>query len=102
MCVAYELSVDDLGHTVHCSFGDFPARKYLWQINKFRRLWVHNIAKVIGTDTRLPDALVQRLWDELEPHAEESRTMGVFGPKIEVTADAPLQDRLLGLTGRQP
>jgi hypothetical protein len=57
---------------------------------------------VIGTDTRFPDALVQGLWDELEPHAEEWRAIGVFGPKIEVLTDAPLQDRLLGLTGRQP
>jgi len=26
----------------------------------------------------------------------------VIGPKVDVPADASLQDRLLGLTGRQP
>lgn len=88
--------------TVHCSFGDFPAREYLWQINSFRGLRAHDIAKVIGTDTRLPDALVQGLWEELSPHAEEWRAIGIFGPKVEVPSDAPLQDRLLALTGRQP
>jgi len=62
----------------------------------------HDIAKVIGTDSRLPDALVQGLWDELSPIAEDWRAIGIFGPKIEVPADASLQDRLLGLTGRQP
>ncbi len=94
--------LDDLDRTVHCSFGDFPAREYLWQINSFRGLRAHDIAKAIGTDTRLPAALVQGLWEELEPHAEEWRAIGVFGPKVDVAADAPLQDRLLALTGRQP
>ncbi len=94
--------LDDLDRTVHCSFGDFPAREYFWQTNSFRGLRAHDIAKVIGTDTRLPDALVQGLWEELEPHAEEWRAIGIFGPKVDVAADAPLQDRLLALTGRQP
>jgi len=40
--------------------------------------------------------------DELSPHAEEWRAIGVFGPAVNVPADAPLQDRLLGLTGRDP
>lgn len=100
-CAAAQ-SLTDPGRTVHCSFGDFPAREYLWQVNSFRGLRAHDIAKVIGADTRLPAALVQGLWEELEPHAEEWRAIGVFGPKVEVPADAPLQDRLLALTGRQP
>lgn len=100
-CAAAQ-GLDDLERTVHCSFGDFPAREYLWQINSFRGLRARDIAKVIGADTRLPDPLVQGLWDELAPHAEEWRAIGVFGPKVEVPEDAPLQDRLLALTGRQP
>ena len=50
----------------------------------------------------MPPTLVQGLWEELSPQAEEWREMGVYGPKVEVPDDAPLQDRLLGLTGRQP
>ena len=96
------LSAEELTRTAHCSFGDFPVREYLLQTNMFRGLRAHDIAKVIGVDTRLPDALVQGLWDELAPIAEEWRAIGIFGPKIEVPDDAPLQDRLLGLTGRQP
>jgi uncharacterized protein (TIGR03086 family) len=95
-------ALDDLERIVHCSFGDYPAREYFWQINGFRGLRAHDIAKVIGADTRLPDDLVQGLWEEIEPHAEEWREIGVFGPKVDVPADASLQDRLLGLTGRQP
>jgi uncharacterized protein (TIGR03086 family) len=94
--------LDDLERVVHCSFGDYTAREYLWQINSVRGLRAHDIADVIGVDSTLPDELVQGLWDELAPVADEWRSYGVFGPKVEVPDDAPLQDRLLGLTGRQP
>ncbi len=94
--------LDDLGRTVHCSFGDYPAREYFWQINGFRGLRAHDIASVIGVDSDLPSDLVQGLWEEISPHAEEWRSFGVFPPAVEVPEDAPLQDKLLGLTGRQP
>ena len=42
------------------------------------------------------------LWDEIAPSAEEWRKLGVYGPAVPVPEDAPLQDRLLGLTGRRP
>lgn len=100
-CAAAQ-ALDDPGRTVHCSFGDFSAREYLWQVNSFRGLRAHDIAEVIGVDSTLPEDLVHGLWEELEPHAEEWRAIGVFGPKVEVATDAPLQDRLLGLTGRDP
>lgn len=95
-------ALDDPERTVHCSFGDFPAREYFWQINGFRTLRAHDIAKVIGADHKLPDELVQGVWEVVHPHAEEWRAIGVFGPRVEVPEDAPLQDRLLGITGRQP
>lgn len=100
-CAATE-QLDDLDRTVHCSFGDYPAREYFWQISGFRGLRAHDIAKVIGADTRLPDELVKGLWEQISPHAEEWRAIGVFGPAVGVPDDAPLQDRLLGITGRQP
>jgi uncharacterized protein (TIGR03086 family) len=93
---------DDFDRIVHLSFGDYTAREYLWQVNSFRTLRAHDIAQVIGADTKLPDDLVQGFWEELEPHAEEWRSLGVFGPAVPVPAGASLQDRMLGLTGRQP
>ena len=93
---------DDLDRTVHLSFGDFSAREYFWQINQFRALRAHDIAEVIGADSTLPDELVQGVWDEISPHAEEWRAIGVFGPAVGVPDDASLQDRLLGLTSRAP
>ena len=94
--------LDDPDRITHLSYGDFPAREYLTHITSFRGLRAHDIAKVIDADTELPPDLVQGLWDQLAPHAEEWRSLGVFGPKVDVAADASLQDKLLGLTGRQP
>lgn len=88
--------------TVHYSYGDFPLREALWHAIVFRAMRAHDVAKAIGIDSDLPDDLVQAVWEIVEPHAEEWRAQGVFGPKIEVADDAKLQDRLLGITGRKP
>ena len=95
-------AVTDLDAVAHLSFGDYTVREYFWQINSFRALRAHDIAKEIGVDPALPDELVQGVWDEVSPHAEEWRSIGVFPAPIPVPADAPLLDRLLGLTGRRP
>ena len=92
----------DPDRTVHLSYGDFPAREYLKHITSFRGLRAYDLAKFIRADTTLPDDLVQGLWDEIAPEAEQWREIGVYGPAVAVPADAPLQDRLMGLTGRQP
>jgi uncharacterized protein (TIGR03086 family) len=100
-CAAAQ-QVSDLDAMVHCSFGDFTVQQYFWQITLFRGLRAHDIAKALGQDTELPPDLVQGIWDQVRPNAEEWRSYGVFGPAVPVAGDAPLQDRLLGLTGRQP
>ncbi len=100
-CTAVD-ALDDLDRTVHLSYGDYTAREYLWQANSFRGLRSHDIAKAIGADTVLPAELVQALWEEISPNAEEWRAIGVFAAAVPVPDDAPLQERLLGLTGRHP
>jgi uncharacterized protein (TIGR03086 family) len=100
-CASAE-ALDDLERSVHLSYGDYTAREYLWQANSFRGLRSHDIARAIGADTTLPDELVQALWEEISPNAEEWRAIGVFAAAVPVPEDAPLQERLLGLTGRNP
>lgn len=95
-------AVDDLSRTVHCSFGDFTTQHYFWQITVFRGMRAHDIARLIGSDVQLPDALVQGIWDQVSPVADEWRSYGVFPAAVPVADDAALLDRLLGLTGRQP
>jgi hypothetical protein len=94
--------VTDYDRTVHTSFGDFSTREYFWQTNMFRGLRARDIAGVVGVDLKLPHELVQGIWDEIRPHAEEWRAIGVFPREVAVPDDAPLIDRLLGLTGRDP
>lgn len=100
-CQAAE-ELEDLDRTVHCSFGDFKAREYLWQVNLFRGLRAYDIATALGLPFDMPATLVEGVWEEVSPHAEEWRSYGVFPPAVAVPDDAPLLDRLLGLTGRQP
>ena len=57
---------------------------------------------VIGVAPSLPPQLVQGVWDEVSPNAEEWRSIGVFPAAVPVPDHAPILDRLLGLTGRQP
>jgi hypothetical protein len=52
--------------------------------------------------TVLPEELVEGMWEQLVPEVEAWRQMGVYGPPVSVPSDAPLQDRLLGLVGRDP
>ena len=100
-CRAAE-ELDDLTRTVHCSFGDFTAQEYLWQVSSFRGLRAVDIARIVGVEADLPDDLVTGLWEEIAPHAEQWRAIGVFPAAVPVPEDAPLLERLLGLTGRQP
>lgn len=100
--VAAVKGCDDLDRTVHLTYGDWPAREYLRHIISFRALRAIDIARVIGVADRLPDDLVQGVWNTVAPDAEQWRTMGVFGPAVEVPDHADLQSKLLGITGRQP
>ncbi len=100
-CAAAD-AVTDYDAVAHLSFGDYSVREYFWQINSFRALRAHDIALVIGVKPDLPAELVQGVWDEVSPHAEEWRGLGVYPAAVPVPEDAPLLDRLLGLTGRDP
>lgn len=103
IAAVHELPDDELDtRVVHFSYGDYPAREALVHIASFRGLRMYDLAKALGQDTDIADDLVEGLWKYLSPYAEEWRAIGVFGPKVDVPDNAPLQDRLLGLTGRKP
>ena len=95
-------SLTDIQQVLHFSYGDYPASEGLWHVISFRGLRAYDLAKVIGVDLSLPPELVQSTWDAFNPRADEWRTMGVFGPAIEVSQSAPLQEKLIALTGRTP
>ena len=52
--------------------------------------------------TRLDPKLVDFSYEVLKPVVEQGRAMKAFGPEVKVPANASLQDKLLGLSGRRP
>jgi hypothetical protein len=84
---------------VHLSYGDFPLAEYLQHVSIYRAFQAWSIAKLLGLDYHLPASLVGQLWDQILPQADDWRAMGVFGPEVEVPADADRETQLLGKTG---
>lgn len=95
-------AIEDLDRIVHCSFGDYSARDYFCQVTMFRGLRTYDLATELDIEVELSPELVQGMWDEISPTAEQWRAIGVFPSAIAVPETAPLLDRLLGLTGREP
>lgn len=68
-----------------------------------------DLARATGQDDTIDPAEVERMWPSAQQIPAVMRVPGafgpgivVFGPEVEVSTDAPLQDRLLGLLGRDP
>lgn len=63
-----------------------------------------DVARATGGDEELPAALVESLWAQLEPIGPLLAASGMFGegPSGDLGDGAPLQARLLDLTGRRP
>jgi uncharacterized protein (TIGR03086 family) len=68
-----------------------------------------DLARATGQDDTIDPAELERMWPGLQEIPDVMRVPGafgpgvvVFGPEVEVPADAPLQDRALGLVGRDP
>jgi uncharacterized protein (TIGR03086 family) len=63
-----------------------------------------DLARAIGADDTIDPVVVQALWDLMEPLAPFLAVTGMFGdgPSGTVPDDAPLQLRLLDVSGRRP
>ena len=68
-----------------------------------------DLARATGQDDTFDPVELARLWPAVQQIPPEMRIPGhfgpgivVFGPEVEVAEDAPVQDRLLGLLGRDP
>ena len=87
----------------HPSGMDMPGARLLgFRIGDYA-LHGWDLARAIGADEKLDDDLVQELWNALSPMAPMIGNSGVFGagPTGQLDDDAPLQERLLDLTGRR-
>lgn len=91
-----------LAGSVHTSAGLTPAEEYAEQVTMDLTVHAWDLARGVGADDRLDEDLVARVYRDVEPQADAWRVPGVFGPRVRVADTAPLQDRLMGLLGREP
>ncbi len=61
-----------------------------------------DLARATGQPLDLPEDLLAHVYDGVAAGADQGREMGIYGPAVPVPPDAPLFDRILGLTGRDP
>jgi uncharacterized protein (TIGR03086 family) len=61
-----------------------------------------DLARATGQAYAVAPEAVEMVHDLVAQQASSDGSPGLFGPSIAVPADAPLLDRLIGLTGRDP
>ncbi|MFL6205226.1 MAG: TIGR03086 family metal-binding protein [Acidimicrobiales bacterium] len=82
--------------------GEIPAGMMFSILTSDTLIHTWDLARAIDADVQLDQDLLQRTWDGLIPIEEMVRRPEVFGPPVEVDADAPLQDRAMAWFGRTP
>ncbi|MGV8895945.1 MAG: TIGR03086 family metal-binding protein [Rhodoglobus sp.] len=61
-----------------------------------------DLARAIGADQQLDSELVEAVWTVFEPQKDTLAASGLFASPVPIPDDAPLQSRLLAVTGRDP
>ena len=92
----------DLEQTVHLSYGDVPAEHYVAQMTADLAVHAWDLARGIGGDENLDNALVEWVYDFTLPHADALAASGLFADLVPVPEGADAQTRLIALYGRQP
>lgn len=88
--------------TVTLSRGETPTVEYLWEMTVDALIHSWDLARGIGGDESLDGDLVEIAYERVLPIAAGLHESGLFAPPVDVPARAPLQDRLIGLFGREP
>lgn len=85
---------------VHLSYGTVPLEQYLREQVFDVTVHTWDLARAAGLDERLDADLVAAVWEEADAQREMLSATGLFAPPVTVPDDAPLQVRLLAVTGR--
>lgn len=92
---------DALRRSVELSYGSRPAQGYCQEMTLDLTVHAWDLARAIGADERLDEALVRDVLIFIEPQVEQLAGTGLFAPPVAVDADADAQTRLLALLGRR-
>ncbi len=82
--------------------GEMPADQALGIPTNDLLIHTFDLARSTGGDETLPSEFVEHAFESLKPIDAMIRGEGMFGPKVDVADDAPLQDQFIAFTGRQP
>jgi uncharacterized protein (TIGR03086 family) len=87
---------------VAVSYGPVPGEVYLG--HRYIDVLVHgwDLAAATGQDRMLPHALVEVLWQVVEPQMEMVTGSGAFGSEHSTGSTDDLQSKVLHLLGRDP
>ncbi|MFG2998588.1 TIGR03086 family metal-binding protein [Streptomyces sp. NPDC048340] len=90
-----------LDRTVRLSYGPALGSAYCSELTADCVVHTWDLARAIGADDRLPEALVEFSIKEVMPYAEGLAASGAYDPPVEIPAGANAQTRLLALVGRR-
>ena len=90
----------DPGAMVDLSYDRVPADAYLREQASDVIVHTWDLARAVGADEALGDVLVEAAWTVFAPQKATLEASGLFASPVPVADDAPLQSRLLALTGR--
>ncbi|MQB01292.1 MAG: TIGR03086 family protein [Actinobacteria bacterium] len=90
-----------LDRSVNLSSGPTPASEYVDQLASDHLIHAWDLARAIGADERLDPELVDWLYEQAAPREDELKSYGIYGDKVEVSADSDTQTKLLAVFGRR-
>ncbi len=91
----------DLNQIVHLSYGDFSAKYYLRELADDLLIHSWDLAQGLNCSLWLDTEVLQVINDNISPRQAELEASGMFGVSIQPPKGADLQERVLGLVGRQ-
>ena len=87
---------------VHLSYDSVTMADYLREQVADVAIHTWDLARAIGADEALDPEIVEAVWTVFEPQKDTLAASGLFAPPVPLPDDAPLQHRLLAVTGRDP
>jgi uncharacterized protein (TIGR03086 family) len=87
---------------VHLSYDEVTMADYLREQVSDVAIHTWDLARAIGADEDLDPELVEAVWTVFEPQKDTLAASGLYAPPVPLPDDAPLQARLLAVTGRDP
>lgn len=85
---------------VHLSYDTVPVADYLREQVSDVTIHSWDLARATGAPEELDAQLVEAVWTVFEPQRDTLAASGLYAPPVPLPDDAPLQWRLLAITGR--